>query len=79
MSHYVYGSHNLWRSNWTPHLPQPQQHLLHSRRQAIEANDKGQRTVAASIYTPSKQQPAYHGSHEHGVASDGAKLNNPYT
>ena len=50
-------------------------HLLHARRQAAEANDKGQRTVAASMYTPSKQQPAYRGGYERGVASDGTKLN----
>ena len=50
-------------------------HLLHARRQVTEANDKGQPTVAASMYTPSKQQPAYRGGHERGVTSDGAKPN----
>jgi hypothetical protein len=34
-----------------------------------------QRTVIASSYTPSKQQPAYHGGHKCGVASDGAEPN----
>jgi len=52
-------------------------HLLHARRQAAEANNKGQRTVTASMYTPSKQQPTYCGGHEHGAASDGAKPNSP--